>query len=90
MFDANASKFVIDQERNIEILQFVLDWYRDEYRDEYRGEAGRVCNNSDFQGQDSFFDTPQAFQCGALAMTSGSIFASNRLVSQLLPEEQWH
>ena len=83
MFDANTNKFVIDQERNIEILQFVLDWYRDEYR----GDAGKVRNNSDFQTQDSFVDTPTAFQRGALAMTSGSIFASNRLSGQPLSAE---
>ena len=83
LFDTNTNKFVIDQERNIEILQFVLDWYRDEYR----GDAGKVRDNSDFQVQNSFSDTPTAFQRGALAMTSASIFASNSLASQPLSAE---
>ena len=83
MFDVANNKYVINQERNAEILQFILDWYRDEYH----GVAAKARDTVGFQSQNTFFETPQAFQRGALAMTTASIVASEQLARQPLATE---
>ncbi len=58
LFDDASDRFVIDQERNLEILQFILDWYKDEYR----GAASKARDTYDFQvGPSAFNTTPGHF-----------------------------
>ena len=83
LFDVVGNKFVIDQERNIEALQFILDWYKEEYH----GDLARANIGGDFLSEDSVFGTPKAFQRGALAVASAAMIASETLAKQPLGEE---
>jgi ABC-type glycerol-3-phosphate transport system substrate-binding protein len=75
MFDADAGKFVINQDRNTQITEFLLDWHREEYR----GVASRARNTVGFSSQSPYFELPPAFSSGALAMEISSVTVTEAL-----------
>jgi ABC-type glycerol-3-phosphate transport system substrate-binding protein len=82
VYDSDGGTYVINQDRNVEMLQFLLDWYRDEYR----GVAARARQTSGFTTRNGLFETPVAFRNGMLAVAEGTPFASEQLTREKLPE----
>jgi|GEM_PF-608459 len=83
LFDNAKNKFVIDQERNVEIVQFILDWYKAEYH----GDTTQAGIGGEFHAANASTETPKTFELGKLAMVSASILASDRLSKMSLTEE---
>jgi ABC-type glycerol-3-phosphate transport system substrate-binding protein len=75
MYDADAGKFVINQDRNVQITEFLLDWHREEYR----GVASRARSTVGFSSQSPYFELPPAFSSSALAMEISSVTVTETL-----------
>ncbi|NJO35455.1 MAG: hypothetical protein HC869_22600, partial [Rhodospirillales bacterium] len=87
-YDSANSKFTIDSEQNIGMMQFFLEWFNDEYKGDLN--AVNAAGNWSFYADNN--GRPPEFQNGSMAMQSSGFWVGGDMYgSEVKPEaENWN
>lgn len=88
LYDANANKYTIDSENNIEMFQYFLDWLDEDYK----GDLTAINSSANWSFYPDSNGRPPEFQKGTMGMqSSGFWVAGDMYTSEFSPEgKNWN
>ena len=83
LFDGATGRFTVDSPQNVEMLQFLLDWFNEEYK----GDLTKVTSSANFAFYPDGDGRAPEFQNGNMAMGSDGFWVSGDMYNVELKQE---